>query len=217
MSDVNLVWATPDADLVMGKIARVSNPANQDNPNVTKLLRYCAKNGHWSVFEHSHACLSIVTSRDIGRQIIRHKSFAYSEFSQRYANVTLLGDDFISRECRTQDHKNRQNSIVSFDESLNDEWSTVQREVWDFCISRYREALDSGVAKEQARALLPEGLTKSRIMMTGSIRSWIHYIQVRSHESTQAEHRVIANQALDVLRGVAPITMGAIFDEQEMV
>ena len=210
--NVNLIWATPDADALMGRIARVSNPANQDNPEVGGLLRYCARHGHWSVFEHAHACLEINTTRDIGRQIIRHRSFAFSEFSQRYQDVAKLGD-WQYREARMQDAKNRQNSLEVEDEELQDWWADLQQEVTDLVEPLYSLALRKGIAKEQARALLPEGLTPSRLYMTGSMRSWITYLQVRTDLSTQKEHRLIAEQVLETLRPAAPITVGAFFPE----
>lgn len=212
MNDVKLKWATPDPDGIMGNIARVSNPKNQDNPDVKGLLAYCARNAHWSVFEHACACLEINTTRDIGRQIIRHKSFAFSEFSQRYADATQLGE-FVSRECRLQDSKNRQNSLECSDEGLILRWHALQASVANRSLEAYQCALEAGIAKEQARALLPEGLTPSRLYMTGSMRSWITYCKVRLDPSTQKEHRLIAEQVLAVLRTVAPITMAAFFPE----
>lgn len=209
-----IVWATPDADSVMGYVARVSNPANQDNPDVKGLLRYCARNGHWSVFEHACATIEIETSRDIGRQIIRHRSFAFSEFSQRYADANLLGD-MVRRECRLQDEKNRQNSIETTYHGHHEQWTVDQHEVWMIATRNYRDALKRGVAKEVARALLPEGLTPSRLYMTGSMRSWITYCQVRLDPSTQKEHRQVAEAVLHELRVVAPITMAAFFGGHE--
>lgn len=211
--NVKLIAITPDADKTLGYVARVSNPDNQDNPDVSKLLAYCGKHGHWSVFEHAFATLEISTTRDIARQIIRHRSFAFSEFSQRYADATLLGD-FELRECRLQDTKNRQNSIPCNDQVLNEAWGQMQAVVHKTAMIAYETALEEGVAKEVARALLPEGLTPSRLYMSGSLRSWIHYIQVRTEAGTQKEHRLIAEQVLAVLRPVAPITMSAFFPEQ---
>ena len=209
---VKLVWATPEADKLIGYCARVSNPANQDNENVSGLLAYCARNHHWSVFEMATAVIEINTTRDIGRQILRHRSFSFSEFSQRYADVSLLADEMVTREARLQDTKNRQNSIeIPSDSSQHSEWHEDQREVWNLAMTNYRYALQRGIAKEQARALLPEGLTPSRMYMSGSMRSWLTYLQTRLDPSTQKEHRVIAQQVLEVLRGVAPVTMGAFF------
>lgn len=207
---VKLIWATPDADKLVGYCARVSNPANQDNDNVSGLLAYCAKHHHWSVFEMATVCLEINTTRDIGRQILRHRSFSFQELSQRYSDVTVL-DAAPLRECRLQDLKNRQNSIETDDQWLADSWADVQKACLESSQEAYQWALSKGIAKEQARALLPEGLTMSRMYMSGTLRSWVTYLQTRLDPSTQKEHRVIAQQALEVLRGVAPVTMGAFF------
>jgi thymidylate synthase (FAD) len=214
MNTAKLIWVTPEADKHIGYVARVSNPNNQDNPDVGGLLRYCAKNAHWSVFEHASACVEVTTTRDIGRQIIRHRSFSFSEFSQRYADVSSLGD-FAIRECRLQDTKNRQNSIVSDDADLNVWWSAAQKRMTDEAQFLYGEAIKRNIAKEQARALLPEGLTPSRLYMTGTLRSFITYCQVRMDPSTQSEHRDVAQAVLTVLRDVAPVTMSAFFGEQQ--
>lgn len=210
--NTRLIWITPDADAMIGYIARVSNPANQDNPDVTRLLRYCAVNHHWSVFEHACATIEINTTRDIARQILRHRSFAFSEFSQRYADATQLGD-YISRECRLQDMTNRQSSLECDDLELDVLWHSLQAHVAETAKLAYRDALARGIAKEQARALLPEGLTPSRLYMTGSMRSWITYLQVRLDPTTQKEHREIAEQVLETLRPAAPVTFGAFFSE----
>jgi thymidylate synthase (FAD) len=208
-----LIWSTPDAEKLMGYIARVSNPANQDNPNVGKLLKYCADHGHWSVFQHAHACVEIETTRDIGRQILRHSSFAFSEFSQRYQDATVLGD-FELRECRLQDTKNRQNSLPNTDPAIASMWLEEQQNVLNVAMSVYHWAIGNGIAKEQARAILPEGLTPTRMYMTGSMRSWITYMQVRSNPDTQREHLVIANSILELLREVMPITTAAFFPQE---
>lgn len=210
--NTKLIWITPDTDKVIGYVARVSNPANQDNPDVARLLRYCAVNHHWSVFEHAHACVEINTTRDIARQILRHRSFAFSEFSQRYADVTQLPQWHV-RECRLQDHANRQNSLETDDRQLEGLWFELQQKVATLARANYLAALDVGIAKEQARALLPEGLTPSRLYMTGSMRSWITYLQVRLDPSTQKEHREIAHQVLETLRPAAPVTFNAFFSE----
>lgn len=214
MSSVKLIWATPDADKHIGYCARVSNPANQDNPNIAGLLKYCAKNAHWSVFEMASVCLEVSTTRDIARQILRHRSFSFQEFSQRYADVASLGD-WASRECRLQDNKNRQNSLETDDEALNQWWQDAQRKVVQEVEVLYSLALHKGIAKEQARALLPEGLTPSRVYVTGTVRSWITFLQARLDPSTQKEHRLVAQDALVVLRDVAPVTMSAFFGEQQ--
>lgn len=208
--NVKLVWATPEADQLIGYCARVSNPANQDNENVAGLLAYCARNHHWSVFEMATAVIEINTTRDIGRQILRHRSFSFQEFSGRYASYGVL-DTAPLRECRLQDTKNRQNSFETTDQGLKNWWANVQKEHSDNAMEIYEKALQMGIAKEQARALLPEGLTPSRMYMSGTLRSWITYLQTRLHESTQKEHRKIAQQVLEVLRGVAPVTMDAFF------
>ena len=208
--NVKLIAATPDADKILGYVARVSNPANQDNEDVAGLLAYCGRNHHWSVFEHAFATLEIETTRDIARQMLRHRSFSFSEFSQRYADATMLGE-WRERECRLQDTKNRQNSLECDDEELRAMWVIHQNRVADEAMAAYLWALERGIAKEQARALLPEGLTPSRLYMSGTLRSWITYCQVRLDPSTQKENRLIAQQVLDTLRTVAPITMQAFF------
>lgn len=210
----NLIWATPDADKHIGYCARVSNPNNQDNPNVAGLLSYCAKNHHWSVFEMASACIEVSTTRDIARQILRHRSFSFQEFSQRYADATQLGD-FTTRECRLQDNKNRQNSLETDDFDLTVWWAAAQKRMIDETQFLYGEALKRGIAKEQARALLPEGLTPSKLYVNGTMRSWITFLQARLDPSTQKEHRVVAQDVLSVLRGVAPVTVSAFFGEQQ--
>lgn len=209
---VKLIWATPEADQIVGYCARVSNPANQDNENVAGLLTYCAKHHHWSVFEMASVCIEINTTRDIGRQILRHRSFSFQEMSQRYADVTVL-DDAPLRECRLQDANNRQNSIETSDQGLKNWWANVQKEHLQNGMEFYTKALQMGIAKEQARALLPEGLTMSRMYMQGTLRSWVTYLQTRLDPSTQKEHRIIAQEVLEVLRGVAPVTMSAFFGD----
>lgn len=179
--------------------ARVSNPSNQMNTATSeKLLKYCARHAHWSVFEMSNVVMEIETTRDIARQILRHRSFSFQEFSQRYADPTkYLG--FVTREARLQDNKNRQNSIEVDDNLLQNEWYRSQQRVL-FAVEReYKWAIDNGIAKEQARAVLPEGLTISRMYMNGNIRSWIHYCQLRMTEGTQKEHREVAKSAWDQL------------------
>lgn len=210
MTTAKLIWATPDADKHIGYCARVSNPGNQDNPNVAGLLSYCAKNAHWSVFEMASACIEVSTTRDIARQILRHRSFSFQEFSQRYADATQLGE-FAIRECRMQDNKNRQNSLVTDDSSLIVWWDAVQARMIDETQFLYSEALKRGIAKEQARALLPEGLTPSKLYVNGTMRSWITFLQARLDVATQKEHRLVAQDVLAVLRDVAPVTVGAFF------
>ena len=210
MTSVKLIWATPSADNVVGYCARVSNPANQDNPDVAGLLRYCAKHGHWSVFEMASMCLEIETTRDIARQILRHRSFSFQEFSQRYADVSAMPQAEL-RECRMQDTKNRQNSLPCADADLPDWWRAVQLTAYQDSMDLYQAALANGIAKEQAMALLPEGLTPSRMYVTGTLRSWITYCQVRTDPSTQKEHRQIAEMVVGVLAHAAPFVAQAFF------
>lgn len=214
--NVQLIWATPNADNIIGYCARVSNPANQDNPDVAGLLRYCAKNSHWSVFEMANACIEIETTRDIGRQILRHRSFSFQEFSGRYQSYGALPESEL-REARLQDAKNRQNSLELGNEHewLLEEWNRAQEQVLELAKKNYDWALKAGIAKEQARAILPEGLTPSRLYVNGTLRSWITYCQVRTDPSTQKEHRLIASKVVNVLRQVAPITVGAFFPAEE--
>lgn len=211
---VKLQWATPNTDKQIMYMARASNPANQ-NSEKARLLSYCMENGHVSPFEMASACLEINTTRDIGRQILRHRSFSFQEFSQRYASVDQLPYLSSMRECRLQDEKNRQNSIETDDEELSMWWDGMQTQVYEHANSLYHKAIEAGIAKEQARALLPEGLTASRLYMSGNMRSWIFYLKQRLDPSTQKEHREIAKQALVILRDVAPITMQAFFGERQ--
>lgn len=208
-----IVWATPEADKTIGYCARVSSPANQDNPDVQGLLRYCARNGHWSVFEMANACISVDTTRDVGRQILRHRSFSFQEFSGRYQSYDKL-DAVALRECRMQDTKNRQNSLPCDDPVLSKAWDQMQEMVYKTATIAYETALAEGVAKEVARALLPEGLTPSRLYINGSLRSWITYCQVRLDPSTQKEHRQVAEAVLRELRTIAPITIEAFFPQE---
>jgi len=208
---VKIQWATPEIDKQVMFMARVSNPTNQNSEN-TRLLHYCMEHGHVSPFEMANVCLEINTTRDIARQILRHRSFSFQEFSQRYADVNLLGE-MVERECRMQDTQNRQNSLECEDSILASGWDAMQRTAWVRAVSDYNQALTNGVAKEVARALLPEGLTPSRLYMNGNLRSWIFYLKQRLDPTTQKEHRVIAEQCLSVLRIVAPITMAAFFGE----
>lgn len=210
MSAVKLTWVTPHADQLMAHMARVSNPANQANQSIEGLLNYMMRNGHVSPFEMASACVEIDTTRDIGRQILRHRSFSFQEFSQRYASTEALPEAPL-RECRLQDTKNRQNSLETDDGVLAQWWAHAQSVVAGTAGDLYAEALAKGIAKEQARALLPEGLTPSRMYMTGTLRSWVHYLGQRLDPATQKEHRQIAQEILEVLRGAAPVTMGAFF------
>jgi thymidylate synthase (FAD) len=185
--------------------ARVSNPENQHNTETNeRLLKYLMKHGHWSPFEMGSACLEIECTRDIARQILRHRSFSFQEFSQRYA-VADLGFEY--KEARLQDTKNRQNSVQTEDLRLQQLWTTMQDKVADTSEAAYQWALDNGIAKEQARAVLPEGMTMSRLYMNGTIRSWIHYIQLRSGNGTQKEHRDVALACAEALRPIFPMIM----------
>lgn len=212
INKVKTIWATPDLDNTIAYIARVSNPANQDNPSIEGLLTYMMREGHVSPFEMANVTLEVNTTRDIGRQILRHRSFCFQEFSQRYQSVTALGG-FDTREARLQDTKNRQNSIETADGNIADWWQDAQNAVINKASELYDEALKIGIAKEQARSLLPEGLTRSRMYMNGNMRSWIFYLQQRLHAATQKEHRELAQNILIELRKVAPITMAAFFPE----
>ena len=185
--------------------ARVSNPANQYNTDTSdKLIKYLIKNKHWSPLEMVSVCLEIETTRDIARQILRHRSFSFQEFSQRYADPTK-DLDFVLREARLQDTKNRQNSITTEDLQLQAFWQQQQLRVINAAKEAYTWAIDNGIAKEQARAVLPEGNTVSRLYMNGTLRSWIHYIELRSENGTQKEHRDIAVQCGIVIAEVFPL------------
>jgi len=183
-------------DEFIAYVARVSNPSNQNNTlTANKLLRYLAKHKHWSPFEMVNVVMEINTTRDIARQILRHRSFAFQEFSQRYADPTQDLGFIENREARLQDMKNRQNSIVNEDAALQQQWESYQRDVIRKVTAAYQWASENGIAKEQARAVLPEGLTNSRMYMNGTLRSWIHYCQLRMGVETQKEHREIAQDA----------------------
>jgi thymidylate synthase (FAD) len=196
-SKVSLVWVTPEAETLVAKMARVSNPANQDNVTTApKLLKYLIKNKHWSPFEMVNVCMEIETTRDIARQILRHRSFSFQEFSQRYA----VSEGFIqTSQVRLQDEKNRQNSLYSDDVSLQIWWEGIQRRLVSEAKFLYSSALDKGIAKEVARKLLPEGLTMSKMYMQGTLRSWLHYIEIRCDSATQKEHREVAEQCRDII------------------
>ena len=184
--------------------ARVSNPSNQFNKETSeKLLGYLSKHKHWSPFEMASACLEIETTRDIARQILRHRSFSFQEFSQRYADPTK-DLDFVLREARLQDEKNRQNSIETDSKELQMEWDRHQRRVLWMVKEVYEWAIHNGIAKEQARAVLPEGLTTSRMYMNGTIRSWIHFIELRSANGTQKEHMEIARECACAIAKIFP-------------
>ena len=197
--DVFTDWNAKD---LIAYAARVSNPSNQMNTEtVDKVLNYLIKHKHWSPFEMVNICLEIKTTRDIARQILRHRSFSFQEFSQRYA----VAQDFTLREARMQDYKNRQNSIENADMDLQKTWERKQQGVIDEAKLAYQWALDKGIAKEQARAVLPEGNTMSTLYVNGTLRSWIHYIELRKDASTQKEHRVVAEKCLEQIVRIVPL------------
>lgn len=206
---VKFITCTPDIEKLMVHVARVSSPESQARGgNEAKLLKYCIKNGHWSVFQHGFATLEITTSRSIARQILRHSSFAVSEFSQRYSEVAA--DNIIIPAARKQDVKNRQNSTDTLDEDTKADWLQSVDLVWTRALKEYQYALSIGVAKECARALLPEGLTPSTLYISGPVRSFIHWINLRTGNGTQLEHQQIAEEAKQVLIPVLPILAEAL-------
>lgn len=209
MKQVKLVSVTPQAEQTMGYVARVSNPQNQENPNVAGLLKYCIKHQHWSVFEQAHMTLEIETTRGIAAQILRHRSFTFQEFSQRYADVNWLESGIPVPDLRSQDTKNRQNSI---DDIPTEQKAALQDQIrrhFDQAMDLYNELLRQGVAKECSRFVLPLA-TPTKIYMTGSVRSWIHYIDLRSAHGTQKEHMDIANACKDVFIQQFPICAEAL-------
>ena len=194
-----------DAQELVAFCARVSNPSNQLNTETSeKLISYLIKNAHWSPLEMVSACLEIETTRDIARQMLRHRSFSFQEFSQRYANP-VEDLEFVTREARMQDPKNRQNSIDTDNSEIVNEWTSKQNEVIDAATNAYNWAIDSGIAKEQARSVLPEGNTVSRLYMNGTLRSWIHYIELRAGNGTQKEHMEIAKACAEVIHNIFPM------------
>jgi thymidylate synthase (FAD) len=202
MSKASLVWATPNIEAIIAYCARVSNPANQHNAaTAPKLLKYCMDNGHWSVFEMGNICIEVSCTRDIARQILRHRSFSFQEFSQRYA---LVEDEWESTEARMQDAKNRQNSIPTADREVQRWWLEQQQAVHKLAKKSYDLAINMGIAKEVARKLMPEGLTMSRMYVNGTARSWLHYIDVRCDKATQKEHRDVAEQCRDIVYRLLP-------------
>lgn len=205
MSNVSLIWVTPEAEKLVAYCARVSNPENQDNPEIEKLLAYCAKNKHWSIFEMANMCVEISTSRAISAQILRHKSFSFQEHSQRYAKV----QSFEKVHPRRQDSKNRQNSIDDLTEETIDLFNRSMETIQTMANTFYETALKNGIAKESARFLLPM-CSSTKLYMNGTVRSWIHYIQVRTDPSTQLEHREIAEQIKQIFIEQFPIISKAI-------
>jgi len=194
-----------DAQELIAYCARVSNPANQLNTDTSeKLIRYLVKHQHWSPLEMVSACIEITTTRDIARQILRHRSFSFQEFSQRYADPTK-DLSFVLREARLQDTTNRQNSIATEDHLLQNEWERAQKRVIYAAQREYEWAIANGIAKEQARAVLPEGLIESRLYMNGTLRSWVHFIELRSANGTQKEHQEIARACAKVIAEIFPL------------
>jgi thymidylate synthase (FAD) len=216
MSSVRLIGITKPvncgcetANELVAYAARVSNPANQNNASTAgKLVKYLIKNDHWSPLEMVHVVMEIKTTRDISRQIIRHRSFSFQEFSQRYA----VSENFTKREARLQDLKNRQNSLVVHDFELQREWEAHQEYVIEEALAAYEWALENNIAKEQARAVLPEGLTETTLYMSGTLRSWVHYCQLRMGNGTQLEHSQIAQMAWEIIKKEFPDVAEAMDD-----
>ena len=209
MQKLKLISVTPDAEKTIGYVARVSNPNNQENPKVSGLLSYCIKHGHWSVFEQAHMTVEIETTRGLAAQILRHRSFTYQEFSQRYADVSYIREDIPLPELRRQDTKNRQNSIDDIDPVTQQNFEIEMRKHFDQAIDLYKKMLHAGIAKECARFVLPLA-TPTRLYMTGSIRSWIHYIDLRSAHGTQKEHMEIAEGVRAIFAEQFPIISEAL-------
>ena len=209
MNLVKLISVTPDAEKLMGYVARVSNPKNQDNPNVSGLLKYCIKHGHWSVFEQAFMTVEINTTRGLAAQILRHRSFTYQEFSQRYADTNLLDDTIPLPQLRRQDSKNRQNSIDDVDPYVVQKYQILMEDHFKHSMDLYNRMLEDGIAKECARFVLPLS-TPTRIYMTGSVRSWIHYINLRSAHGTQKEHMDVAEGIRCIFTCQFPIVSEAL-------
>ena len=207
--NVKLVTVTPKAEETMGYVARVSNPKNQDNPKVAGLLGYCIKHGHWSVFEQAHMTVEIETTCGLAAQILRHRSFTYQEFSQRYADSSMLSKVIPIPELRRQDDKNRQNSIDDLDPFVVQDFELKMQKHFVEGMKIYKEMLDAGVAKECARFVLPLA-TPTKLYMTGSVRSWIHYINLRSAHGTQKEHMEIAENCRSIFNEQFPIVAEAL-------
>lgn len=206
---VKLISVTPDAEKLMSYCARVSNPSNQDSDNYSKLLAYCIKNQHWSIFEMASMNLEINTTRAIAAQILRHKSFNFQEFSQRYSDATLLAEDIPLFELRRQDTKNRQNSIDDVSDEIKVKWNTKIREHFAKAKALYDGMIADGIAKESSRFVLPLA-TPTKLYMNGTIRSWIHYINLRSANGTQKEHMIIANEAKEIFKSQFPTISEAL-------
>ena len=207
--NVKLISATPDAEKLMAYCARVSNPNNQDSDNYSKLLAYCIKNQHWSIFEQAFMTLEINTTRGLAAQILRHRSFTFQEFSQRYADATLLAEDIPTFELRRQDNKNRQNSIDDISDETKVKWNTQIREHFSKAKAIYDGMIADGIAKECARFILPLA-TPTRLYMSGTIRSWIHYIKLREKHGTQKEHLIIAKECKQIFCEQFPVVSEAL-------
>ena len=208
-TQIKLVSVTPDAEKTMGYVARVSTPENQDNPKVAGLLSYCIRHGHWSVFEQAHMTVEINTTRGLAAQILRHRSFTYQEFSQRYQDVSHIREDIPLPELRSQDEKNRQNSIDDVEPAVVEKYNAKMRKHFDASIDLYKEMLHDGIAKECARFVLPLA-TPTRLYMTGSVRSWIHYIELRSAHGTQKEHMDLVENVRKVFIAQFPTVSQAL-------
>jgi thymidylate synthase (FAD) len=207
---INLVWITPNADNLISKMARVSNPAKEiEYETAPRLINYLIRHKHWSPFEMADMCVDITTTRDIGRQILRHRSFNFQEYSLRYASADILADASL-REARMQHPTNRQASVECDNASIIEWWDSAQAEVLEQSRLAYEKALRAGIAKEVARAILPEGLTTTRMYMKGSIRSWIHFCQVRMGPETQKETRDIADECWEILKKECPNIINAV-------
>ena len=206
---IKLVSVTPDAEKTMAYIARVSNPKNQDNEKFAGLLRYCIQHGHWSVFEQAHMTVEINTTRGLAAQILRHRSFTYQEFSQRYADSSLLGDEIPLPALRSQDLKNRQNSVDDVDPSLIEKYNELMGNHFKEGMKLYQQMLDDGIAKECARFVLPLA-TPTRLYMTGSVRSWEHYITLRSAHGTQKEHMDLVENVRSIFKEQFPTVSEAL-------
>ena len=209
MTMVKVVSVTPDAEKHMAYVARVSNPKNQDNDKFAGLLKYCIKHGHWSVFEQAYMTVEINTTRGLAAQILRHRSFTYQEFSQRYADSSLLGDSIPLPALRSQDEKNRQNSIDDIDPLMQQDFEIKMQRHFVNGMKLYKEMLEAGIAKECARFVLPLA-TPTKLYMTGSVRSWIHYIDLRSAHGTQKEHMDVVEKARVIFKEQFPITAEAL-------
>jgi thymidylate synthase (FAD) len=209
MNSTKLVSITPDAEKLMAYCARVSNPKGQDREDYAKLLKYCIDHQHWSIFEQAFMTIEIETSRGLAAQILRHRSFTFQEFSQRYADASLLAEEIPQFELRRQDNKNRQNSIDDISDEIKSKWGSKIREHFSKAKAIYDGMISDGVAKECARFVLPLA-TPTKLYMSGSVRSFIHWIQLRSANGTQKEHMIIANEAKEIFKSQFPITAEAL-------